>query len=107
MGAVHRRPRPWTVGDATLTMIDGDTKQPLDASVTRAERPLAAGVPWGDDLLRWELSPKDTGTRLTLRHTLADQDWLPKVAAGWHLASTSPSGYWTGSRSARSADRTP
>jgi hypothetical protein len=22
---------------------------------------------------------------LTLSHTLEDRDWLPKVAAGWHL----------------------
>jgi uncharacterized protein YndB with AHSA1/START domain len=73
------------VGDATLTMIDGDTRQPLEASVTLAQRPWLLEYSWGDDLLRWELSPKDSGTRLTLRHTLADQDWLPKVAAGWHL----------------------
>ena len=26
-----------------------------------------------------------TGTRLTLRHTVEDRQWVPKVAAGWHL----------------------
>jgi uncharacterized protein YndB with AHSA1/START domain len=72
-------------GDATLTMLDGDDAQELSAHVTRAERPRLLEYSWGDDLLRWELVPEGVGTRLTLRHTLADRDWLPKVAAGWHL----------------------
>ena len=72
-------------GDATLTMIDGEVAQELSAHVTRAERPRLLEYSWGDDLLRWELAPEGAGTRLTLRHTLADRDWLPKVAAGWHL----------------------
>ena len=36
-------------------------------------------------LLRWELEPAGPGTRLTLRHTVQGREWLPKVAAGWHL----------------------
>jgi hypothetical protein len=36
-------------------------------------------------VLRWELAPTAGGTRLTLRHTVKDKDWVPKVAAGWHL----------------------
>ena len=72
-------------GDATLTMIDGDVAQELSAHVTRAERPHLLEYSWGEDLLRWELAPEGAGTRLTLRHTLADRDWLPKAAAGWHL----------------------
>jgi hypothetical protein len=35
--------------------------------------------------LRWELTRTATGTRLVLRHTVAGEDWVPKVAAGWHL----------------------
>lgn len=72
-------------GDVTLTMVDGDTREPLPARVTRAERPSLLEYTWGTDLLRWELTPTGTGTRLVLRHTVTDQDWLPKVAAGWHL----------------------
>jgi uncharacterized protein YndB with AHSA1/START domain len=74
-----------TVGPATLTMIDGDTAQELAANVVRADRPRLLEYAWGEDLLRWELSRGGPGTRLTLRHTLADEDWLPKVAAGWRL----------------------
>ncbi len=72
-------------GPATLTMIDGDDREDTPAVVRRAEPPALLEYTWGDDLLRWELAPTGTGTRLTLRHRLADRDWLPKVAAGWHL----------------------
>ncbi|HCU48251.1 MAG TPA: ATPase [Micromonosporaceae bacterium] len=74
-----------TVGDATLTMIDGDKAEDLQATVTRAEPPRLLEYTWGQDLLRWELTPTRTGTRLTLSHTLEDLQWAPKVAAGWHI----------------------
>lgn len=73
------------VGDATLTMVGGDASEDLPASVTRAERPTLLEYTWGTDLLRWELDSVDVGTRLTLRHTLDNREWVPKVAAGWHL----------------------
>jgi uncharacterized protein YndB with AHSA1/START domain len=72
-------------GDATLTMIDGDVAQDLPTTVRVAEEPTALEYSFGTDLLRWELEPTPTGTRLTLRHTVADRDWAPKVAAGWHM----------------------
>lgn len=76
-------------GDATLTMVDGaDNASVADvtaASVTVAEPPTLLEYTWGTDVLRWELAPTDGGTRLTLRHTVKDKEWVPKVAAGWHL----------------------
>jgi uncharacterized protein YndB with AHSA1/START domain len=72
-------------GDATLTMIDGETRKDLPAVVRRADPPSVLEYTWGDDLLRWELEPITGGTRLTLRHTVDDRDLVPKVAAGWHL----------------------
>ncbi|WP_144124516.1 SRPBCC family protein [Catellatospora sichuanensis] len=72
-------------GAATLTMIDGEHAEDLPATVQRAEPPHLLVYTWGEDLLRWELTPTADGTRLTLRHTMADRTWLPKVAAGWHL----------------------
>jgi uncharacterized protein YndB with AHSA1/START domain len=74
-----------TVGEATLTMIDRDERHELPATVTRAERPTLLEHTFGADLLRWELAATGSGTRLTLRHTVRDRDWLPKVAAGWHI----------------------
>jgi uncharacterized protein YndB with AHSA1/START domain len=74
------------VGEAMLTMIDGTTSETMPATVTRAEPPTLLEYR-GDDQwqLRWELAATGTGTRLTLLHTLKDPDWVPKVAAGWHL----------------------
>jgi uncharacterized protein YndB with AHSA1/START domain len=74
-----------STGDATLRMIDGSTFEDSPASVTRAEPPTLLEYTWGTDLLRWELAATDSGTRLTLHHTVKDREWMPKVAAGWHL----------------------
>jgi len=74
-----------TSGDATLTMIDGEVAEPLPATIMRSEPPMLLEYTWGTDLLRWELAPLEVGTRLTLLHTLKDRDWIPKVAAGWHI----------------------
>lgn len=75
-----------SVGEATLTMLDGDTAVDLPtALVSRAEPPTLLEYTCGPDVLRWELAAVDAGTRLTLRHTVSDRESLPKVAAGWHL----------------------
>lgn len=72
-----------STGGATLTMApDGEA---LAATIHRAEPPRLLEYTWGTDLLRWELEPAGPGTRLTLRHTLADRAWVPKVAAGWQI----------------------
>jgi uncharacterized protein YndB with AHSA1/START domain len=78
------------LGDATLTMDaggddDGQDSIEMPASVRRAEPPTLLEYTWGDDLLSWALQPMGSGTRLTLRHTVQGPDWMPKVAAGWHL----------------------
>ncbi|MFI7540676.1 SRPBCC family protein [Actinoplanes sp. NPDC049599] len=72
-------------GATTLTTVDGPDRTDLPATVLRAEPPTLLEYTWGDDLLRWELAPAGDGTRLTLRHTLAEPDLAPMVAAGWHL----------------------
>jgi hypothetical protein len=66
-------------------MIDGETAVPLETTVVRAEPPSLLEYRFGPDILVWELAANGDGTRLTLRHTVADREWLPKVAAGWHL----------------------
>jgi uncharacterized protein YndB with AHSA1/START domain len=72
-------------GDVTLTMVDGDHRENMEAVVSRAERPRFLEYTWATDVLRWELAPSGEGTRLTLRHTMQEPDWSAKVAAGWHL----------------------
>lgn len=74
-----------SLGDATLTMIDGEVREDLPASVRRAERPTLLEYTWGDGVVRWELAATGSGTGLTLHHTVSGRDWVPKVAAGWHI----------------------
>ncbi|MGR6321426.1 SRPBCC family protein [Micromonospora soli] len=74
-----------TPGDATLSTVDGDQTWPEPATVVRTERPSLLEYSWGDGLLRWELTPTGTGTRLTLRHRIDRPDLAPQMAAGWHL----------------------
>ncbi|MFI5891312.1 SRPBCC domain-containing protein [Actinoplanes sp. NPDC051513] len=76
-----------TPGETTLTMVDGDERTDLPAVVHRADRPTLLDYTWGDDRLRWELEPTPDGTRLTLRHTLAQPGIEAMVAAGWHLCT--------------------
>ncbi len=78
------------VGEANLTMLDGMTSENIPTTITRADAPRLLEYTWqldqlGRSLLRWELEPIPGGTRLTLRQTIRDADWIPKVAAGWHL----------------------
>ena len=72
-------------GETTVTVIDGDTRVDVPATVLRAEEPSVLEYTWGGDLLRWELEPAGAGTRLTLRHRLSDPDTRAMVAAGWHI----------------------
>jgi uncharacterized protein YndB with AHSA1/START domain len=74
-----------TPGPATLRMIDGQTSETFLANVQRAVPLELLEFTWGEDLLRWELAPDGSGTRLTLRHTVESPDWMPRVAAGWHI----------------------
>jgi uncharacterized protein YndB with AHSA1/START domain len=73
------------LGTATLTTAGGDGSEKTPASVRRADPPTLLEYTWDNDVLRWELEPTPSGTRLTLRHTVEDKNWLPRVAAGWHI----------------------
>ena len=72
-------------GEVTLTMVDGASRMPLTTTVLEVKEPELLAYAWGADLLQWELTAIDGGTRLTLRHTLADRGMDAMVAAGWHL----------------------
>ena len=72
-------------GNATLTLAGGDGQDRMEASVRAADAPRLLEYTWGPDLLRWELEPIPSGTLLTLRHTVEDKSWVPKVIAGWHI----------------------
>ncbi|MFC0002848.1 SRPBCC family protein [Micromonospora siamensis] len=72
-------------GEATLSTVDGDRTFDAPATVRHADRPSVLEYTWGDALLRWELAPAGTGTRLTLRQRIDRPEQAAMVAAGWHL----------------------
>lgn len=72
-------------GPATLTMAGGSGSESFECVVREAEAPRVLEYSWGNDVLRWELAPLGSGTRLTLRQSLEDRGWLARVAAGWHI----------------------
>jgi uncharacterized protein YndB with AHSA1/START domain len=74
-----------TTGPATLRMTDGATTEQFAVTITRAAAPERLDYTWGNDVVRWELVPEESGTRLTLRHTVAGPEWVSRTAAGWHL----------------------
>jgi len=53
--------------------------------VTAYEPPRLLAHGWGEDHLRWELTPHDSGTRLVLTHTFDDRLKAARDAAGWDL----------------------
>jgi uncharacterized protein YndB with AHSA1/START domain len=79
------------VPDRPLTSIGPTTSHETpDAPATAVEvlvstEPSELVLNWGDDRLRWTLSPSPTGTTLTLEHQFADRDGAGSFAAGWHL----------------------
>lgn len=73
------------LGSTKFKMIDGQTIAEFPAEVLKVDKPHALEYTWGDDLLVWTLEASTKGTKLTLKHTVESQDWIPKVAAGWHI----------------------
>jgi uncharacterized protein YndB with AHSA1/START domain len=74
-------------GDVTIMLLndDGVAAQDVPATVLRSDPPRLLEHSWGDDVLRWELTPIVAGTALTLRHTFGDERMTSAMAAGWHV----------------------
>lgn len=70
-----------TPGAATLVMDGAGTEE----TILKADRPRLLEYTWGGDLLRWELEPTESGTRLRLSHTMPGPEWAARNAAGWHV----------------------
>jgi uncharacterized protein YndB with AHSA1/START domain len=73
-----------TVGTAKLTTVGVPGPHVTETTVTRADAPRALEFSWGGQELRWQLEPRDTGTRLTLWHNI-DRRFIAMGAAGWHI----------------------
>ena len=73
-----------TAGPVKLTTVGAPTPQVSETAVRRAEAPRLLEYSWGGNDLRWELEPRDGGTRLTLWHAI-DRHFIAWGAAGWHV----------------------
>jgi uncharacterized protein YndB with AHSA1/START domain len=72
------------VGTAKLTTVGAPQPIVSDTQVKRAEAPKLLEFNWGGQDIRWELEPREGGTRLTLWHNI-DKNFIAMGAAGWHI----------------------
>ncbi|MEU9118981.1 SRPBCC family protein [Streptomyces sp. NPDC048506] len=74
-------------GAMTFTM-PGVSDVAMTGTVTDAEEPRLFAFTWGEDHLRWEITPDGDGSLLTLVHTFGDRFGGASFASGWHLCLT-------------------
>jgi uncharacterized protein YndB with AHSA1/START domain len=72
-------------GTTFLSTVGGSRTVDSPSHIREVEAPRKLEYSWGPDRLLWELEPFGSGTRLTLRHTMADRRLVPKAAAGWQI----------------------
>ena len=67
-----------------LVTVGAPQQQTTETTVKRADAPHVLEYEWGGNDIRWELTPIDGGTRLTLWHSI-DRRYIAMGAAGWHI----------------------
>lgn len=72
------------VGAAKLSTVGAPTPLVSETQVKRADAPKVLEFNWGGQDIRWELEPREGGTRLTLWHNI-DRGFISMGAAGWHI----------------------
>lgn len=73
------------VGTVKLSTVGAPSAVVTETRVKRADEPTLLEFSWGEQDLRWELEPLQTGgTRLTLWHNI-DKRYIAMGAAGWHI----------------------
>ena len=74
---------------------------PMAGDVIAVDPPRELVHRWGDDVVRWRLSPTATGCVLTLEQSMRDRDPAAMNAAGWHLCLDVLDGTLAGAEPAR------
>jgi uncharacterized protein YndB with AHSA1/START domain len=79
-------PTPFEIDAETLTFIPTKGAPEMPAGrLLACEEPRLLVHTWGEDELRWTLSPHEDGCLLTLEHTFDDRFKAARDGAGWHL----------------------
>ncbi|MCI3225804.1 SRPBCC family protein [Streptomyces sp. NP-1717] len=60
----------------------------MTGRVTDADEPRLFAFTWGEDHLRWEITPDGDGSRLSLVHTFGDRFGAASFASGWQVCVT-------------------
>ncbi|HET6358661.1 MAG TPA: SRPBCC family protein [Streptomyces sp.] len=69
-------------------LFPGDSEPAMTGKVTDAREPHVFAFTWGEDHLRWEITPDGEGSLLTLTHTFGDRFGAASFASGWHVCIT-------------------
>ncbi|MEU8684341.1 SRPBCC family protein [Streptomyces sp. NPDC048611] len=75
-------------GGAMTFAMPGVSGIAMTGTVTDAEEPRLFAFTWGEDHLRWEITPDGEGSLLVLVHTFGDRFGGASFASGWHLCLT-------------------
>ena len=73
----------WEVGGPVRFTMEGE--EVFTGEVVEVDEPRLLAFTWGEDLLRFELTPADDGTTLVLTHTFDDRAKSARDGAGWHV----------------------
>lgn len=80
----------WTVGsELRFEFLEGEgeglSDDDMRGEVLAVEEPTLLEFRWGSDVLRFELTPDDDGSRFRLSHSFDDPSWGARNAAGWEM----------------------
>ena len=75
--------------------------EPVTGDVLAVNPPHELVHRWGDNVVRWQLSPTDQGCRLTLEQSIPQRDGAAGNAAGWHVCLDVLEGTLAGTASSR------
>ena len=76
----------WAQGDKLHMVFRDEEGPPLDGEVLEADEPHLLAFRWGEEILRFELTPADGGgCHLVFVNTFADGGKAARDGAGWHL----------------------
>lgn len=100
-------------GGAMGFHFPGDEGPGMTGEVTDADEPRLFAFSWGEDHLRWEITPDGPqgpggadgqGSLLTLVHTFGDRFGAPSFAAGWQLCVSALGQFLDGGKAEVSQD---
>jgi uncharacterized protein YndB with AHSA1/START domain len=65
--------------------LDGKVIEDFKGEVLEIDPPRLIAYAWGEDILRWTLTPDGDGCLLVFTDTLADRGKAARDGAGWHV----------------------